>query len=116
MARCIKAGKEEFDLGQQIKKYRKLRNMTQDDLAERINTDRSNIGKIENGVRGKTKVGLLVRISKTLNVPLCVLLDLDGELEQIMGTIELLNHENRRIVQIASNALLHTQMAVEEKG
>lgn len=107
---------EEYRIGQRVREYRLLRNMTQDDLAERINTDRSNIGKIENGVRGKTKVGLLVRISKTLNVPLCVLLDLDGELEQIMGTIELLNHENRRIVQIASNALLHTQMAVEEKG
>ena len=112
----INTDSEEYKFGQQIRKYRVLKNMSQDELAECANTSRVDISKIENGLRDKLKIDMLVRLSRALNVPLSVLLDSDDELEQIMWTIVLLNSENRRIVQIAANALLQTQAAVREKA
>lgn len=112
----INTDSEEYKFGQQIRKYRVLKNMSQDELAECANTSRVDISKIENGFRDKLKIEMLVRLSRALNVPLSVLLDSDDEFEQIMWTIKLLNSENRRIVQIAANALLQTQAAVREKA
>ena len=54
-------------LGQTIQKYRKIRNLTQEQLAEKIGIDQKNISKIENGNNYPTAENLTL-IAKALDV------------------------------------------------
>ena len=104
---------DEYRLGQQIKKYRKLRKLTQEQLAERVQTDRSNIGKYENGTRGEMGYKTLKKIAAALEIPVCILTSEDDELGQILDEISQLNEENRNVVRTAVGALLYRQAMVE---
>lgn len=54
-------------LGKNIKKYRNLREMSQDDLGEKVGCCTSHIGMIENG-HTKPSLEMLVRIANALDV------------------------------------------------
>lgn len=56
-------------LGQRIKQVREEKGMTQEDLADSANKDRTTIGFLERGVRSPS-VKTLDEIAKALNVPL----------------------------------------------
>lgn len=56
-------------LGQSIKVLRKERRMTQEDLAFKVNVDRSYMGFVERGEKNPT-LKILVKISKALDVSL----------------------------------------------
>lgn len=60
--------------GQQIQKFRKEREMTQEALAELVGVDRSYMGFLERGEKNATldKIG---KIAKALRVPLSQLFD-----------------------------------------
>lgn len=59
--------------GKRIKRLRKERGMTQEDLAFEIGVDRSYMGFIERGERNPT-LGILAKIAKALKVSLSELL------------------------------------------
>ena len=61
-------------LGQKIKLLRKELNLTQENLAEEVDVDRSYMGFVERGEKNPT-LFTLMKISKALKVPLKELLD-----------------------------------------
>lgn len=61
---------EEIDyrkLGERIKQYRKMRGLSQEELAEITNSSKNHIGYVENAKRTVSLI-MLVRISNALNV------------------------------------------------
>lgn len=65
-------------IGLRIAYFRRVRNMTQAELAERLSINKNYLSHIECGnVNKAISLPLLIRISKTLNVKLAVLVDLD---------------------------------------
>ena len=74
--------KEEFFneiqyIGLRISYFRKLRNLTQADLAEKVHINKNYLSHIECGSSNKViSLPLLIRISKALNVELSTLVDL----------------------------------------
>ena len=63
-----------MNIGDSIKYYRKLKNLTQKDLAEKLNLSTSLIQKYENGER-KLKIDTLKQIIDVLDTPLSVFLN-----------------------------------------
>ncbi len=61
-------------LGEIIKKFRREKNLSQEDLADKIDIDRSYMGFIERGERNVT-LEKIMRISKVLNVKIRDLFD-----------------------------------------
>lgn len=59
-------------VGNQIKAQRHKACITQEFLAERIGVDQRYMSMIENG-KSKTNIGICIRISKALNIPIQVL-------------------------------------------
>ena len=55
------------EVGKNIKKIRKEKNLTQDDLAERLYCTRQTISNYENG-KSEPNIALLVEIAKVLEV------------------------------------------------
>ena len=53
-----------------VKKYRKMRNITQEKLAEMVNCSTSFIGRIESKDAQKPSIDTLIAISEKLEVPL----------------------------------------------
>lgn len=113
MARCFDIHSEAYKLGQQIRKYRILRKMTQDQLGALVGTNRANIGKYENGLKGEMGYHLLKRFAQALGIPLCVLTCEDDSLNELLGTITALNEQNREVVLITVKALLYMQLGTE---
>ena len=65
-------------IGLRIAYFLKVRNMTQAELAEKVNINKNYLSHIECGNANKSiSLPLLIRISKVLNVKLAVLVDLD---------------------------------------
>lgn len=58
---------EYVKLGKNIRKYRNMRGMSQDDLGEKVGCCTSHIGMIKNG-HTKPSLEILVRIANALNV------------------------------------------------
>lgn len=58
---------EYVKLGKNIRKYRNMHGMSQDDLGEKVGCCTSHIGMIENG-HTKPSLEILVRIANALNV------------------------------------------------
>lgn len=101
-------------VGAQIQKFRKLRGLTQDQLAEQLNTTRQTISRYESGTR-KTDQDVLFELSKILNKPinsffpeqeekesstelLAAHLDDDiteAEMEEITNFIEYIKHKKK---------------------
>ena len=64
-------------IGLRIAYFRKLRNMTQADLAEKVSINKNYLSHIESGSAHKVlSLPLLIRISKALDVELTLLVDL----------------------------------------
>lgn len=59
--------------GQNLRRYRKTRNLTQEQLAERIDVSHNHLSKIEMGIRFVT-AELLDRIAQELDVSLAALM------------------------------------------
>ena len=64
-------------IGLRIAYFRKLRNLTQADLAEKVSINKNYLSHIESGSAHKVlSLPLLIRISKALDVELALLVDL----------------------------------------
>ena len=76
--------KEDFQaemrcIGMRIAGFRKLRNMTQAELADKLNINKNYLSQIENAATNKTvSLPMLIRISRALDVELALLTDIDG--------------------------------------
>ena len=55
-------------IGENIKKWRAKRGITQDDLVKKANVKYSTLTKIEGGVVKKPSVQIMVKIAKALNI------------------------------------------------
>ncbi|MBR4382042.1 MAG: helix-turn-helix transcriptional regulator [Selenomonadaceae bacterium] len=76
--------KEDFSeemrcIGMRIAGFRRLRNMTQEELAFKLNMNKSYLSQIESASSGKNiSLPMLIRISRALDVELALLTDIDG--------------------------------------
>ncbi len=61
-------------LGSRIKELRKIHNFTQEDLAEKVQVDRSYMGFVERGEKNPTLL-TLIKIAKAFKITLSKLLD-----------------------------------------
>ena len=65
-------------IGLRIAYFRKLQNMTQGELAERLHINKNYLSHIESGSANKTvSLPLLIKISRALDVELAILVDLN---------------------------------------
>lgn len=66
-------------IGMRIAGFRKLRNLTQEELAYKLNINKTYLSQIENASANKTiSLPMLIRISRALDVELALLTDVDG--------------------------------------
>ena len=66
-------------IGMKIAGFRRLRNMTQEELAYKLNINKSYLSQIENASDNKNiSLPMLIRISHALDVELALLTDIDG--------------------------------------
>jgi len=66
-------------IGMRIAGFRKLRNMTQAELAEKLNINKNYLSHIENASANKNiSLPMLIRIAHALDVELALLTDIDG--------------------------------------
>ena len=71
-------------IGRRVAYYRRLRNLTQEELAKRINISKSSLGKVERGkYNNNISLSMLMAIAEGLNVNLAVLVTFD-EREQAL--------------------------------
>ncbi|MBD3878803.1 MAG: helix-turn-helix transcriptional regulator [Quinella sp. 1Q5] len=76
--------KEDFQaemrcIGMRIAGFRKLRNMTQAELADKLNINKNYLSQVENASANKIiSLPMLIRISRALDVELALLTDVDG--------------------------------------
>ncbi len=63
----VKTTKREIKLGKQIKKYRRLAGLTQEQLADRVRVSTTHIGLVETGKR-RISLKTLQKIASTLEV------------------------------------------------
>lgn len=72
-------------IGRKIAYYRRLRNLTQEELARRINISTSTLGKIECGrYNNNLSLSMLMSIAEGLNIDLVLLVTFD-ERENSLG-------------------------------
>lgn len=66
-------------IGMRIAGFRKLRNMTQAELADKLSINKNYLSQIENAAPNKIiSLPMLIRISRVLDVELALLTDIDG--------------------------------------
>lgn len=70
-----------MDIKNNLRKYRKEKKMTQQQLADAINKSRSTIEKYESGATKSIPIQTLASISKVLDIPLYKLCNLDKDSE-----------------------------------
>lgn len=63
-------------IGQRVKQIREEKGITQQSIANNIDTDRANISRLESG-RVDSRISTLFRIATDLDVPLPTLLEID---------------------------------------
>lgn len=86
-----------MEIGKQIKEKRSDLNMTQEDLAKKLNVARSTISNWEIG-RNYPDLQLIVKISEILNIPLDVLLRKDSSIvNEITKDTKLRKNQSRKI-------------------
>lgn len=94
-------------LGDNIKKYRKEKGYTQEELSAMLHVVRQTLSKWENNV-SVPDAEILIRISKALDVPVSILLDLPQEevTKNLAGELARVNEElAERNAQLRRNAL-----------
>ena len=82
-------------IGLKIAYYRKLRGLTQEELAEKVNITREHLGRLERGKYG-CSIDLLIELSYTLNASTDYLLlgrnpDRDQDRKQLLQVISQLS-------------------------
>ncbi|MBR2775083.1 MAG: helix-turn-helix transcriptional regulator [Selenomonadaceae bacterium] len=76
--------KEDFQaemrcIGMKIAGFRKLRKMTQEELADKLNISKSYLSHIESASANKSiSLPMLIRVARALDVELALLTDIDG--------------------------------------
>ena len=100
---------EECKLGQQIRKYRLLRGMTQNQLADLMDMDRASISRYENGSNGEMGFKTLKQLGDILDVSVDTLLGNDDEVDKLKEKISMLNEENRSIIEKIADSFLANQ-------
>lgn len=98
---------EEYRLGQNILKHRKLCSMSQMDLAAAVDIDRTAISRYENGVGGEMGFRLLTRIARVLSTSVDELL---GNNPEPVPYFSLLDSENQTMIKKMSEALYNKQV------
>ena len=100
-------------IGLRIAYFRKLRNLTQADLAEKVSINKNYLSHIESGSAHKVlSLPLLIRISKALDVELALLVDLsdfDNSKNEVREQITELRNMFEEMKQF--NAELNDMMA-----
>ena len=98
-------------IGLRIAYFRKLRNMTQADLANKVSINKNYLSHIESGSANKAvSLPLLIRISKALDVELSLLTDLSDlktnelgdfvrDMRQIFEEMKELNSELDKMIE-----------------
>ena len=103
----------EVQIGLRIAYFRKLRNMTQADLADKVSINKNYLSHIESGSANKVlSLPLLIRISKALDVELALLVDLsdlDNSKNEVREQISELRSMFKEMKQF--NAELNDMMA-----
>lgn len=87
-------------LGQRIREIRKSKNMTQEQLVEKIGSDTNNLSKIENGKKFMS-AEKLVKIAQALDVDIKELFDFG----HITSDVELKKQINSQLDTFNSNQL-----------
>ncbi len=76
-------------IGRKIAYYRRLRDLTQEQLARRVNISVSTLGKIECGKYNKSlSLSMLMNIAEGLNIKLVCLVDIDSEEAELQCRID----------------------------
>ena len=122
MLECVRGeGMEKIDdclqeiqyIGLRIAYFRKLRNLTQADLADKVHINKNYLSHIESGSANKVlSLPLLIRISKALDVELALLVDLsdlDNSKNEVREQISELQNMFQEMKQF--NAELNGMMA-----
>lgn len=99
---------DEYKLGQNIQKYRKAKNWSQQDLGNAVDMDRASISRYESGSNGEMGFKLLIRFANVLDVSPDRILNFDSELE--IQEYDLLNAASRKIVDPVIHMALQQQM------
>ena len=95
------------ELGRNIKKFRKLQNLTQENLAEAVGLEVISISSIETG-RYFPSPDNLVKISQALNVSISQLFNFkedytcEGYIEEISKNINLIKNDKTKLSAINS--------------
>ena len=98
-------------IGRRIAGFRNLRNMTQEELAYKLNINKSYLSQIENASAGKNvSLPMLIRISRALDVELALLTDIDdlhksdlknfwSDMKQTFDEIKKLNDDMDKMLE-----------------
>lgn len=98
-------------IGMRIANFRKLRNMTQAELAEKLNINKNYLSHIESASANKSvSLPMLIRISRALDVELALLTDIDGiynsdlksfwsDMKETFDEIKKLNDEMDKMIE-----------------
>ena len=107
---------EEYILGQNIRKYRKLKNWSQTDLSIAVDVNRTDISKYENGSKGAMGYKTLTKFAAALDVSIDQLAgeesspSSDGNIQSLYNQ---LNASNKVIAeQLMRSLLLQQNIAV----
>ena len=95
-------------LGQRIRELRKSKNMTQEQLVEKIGSDTNNLSKIENGKKFMS-AEKLVKIAQALDVDIKELFDFG----HIVSDIELKEKITLELNNLNSNQLKYIYKTIE---
>lgn len=102
-------------IGKQVNKYRKSRNLTQEQLAEKLKVSVNFITLLENGKSG-VKLETLIKLSNILNVtPNDLLQDFissyrpTGYQQHILNLISKMNERDQKVVKRMTESLLAEQ-------
>ena len=107
---------EEYILGQNIRKYRKLKGWSQTDLSNAVDVNRTDISKYENGSKGAMGYKTLKKFAAALDVSIDQLVDeesspsSDGNIQSLYNQ---LNASNKVMAeQLMRSLLLQQNIAV----
>lgn len=99
---------DEYTLGQNIRKFRLLKQWTQADLSEAMDIDRADISKYENGTKGEMGFKMLKKFAEVLNVTTDQLLNKE-EAPDAINTYNMLSDANKAMIDQMMQALLLQQ-------
>lgn len=107
---------EEYILGQNIRKYRKLKGWSQTDLSNAVDVNRTDISKYENGSKGAMGYKTLKKFATALDVSIDQLVDEESSFfgdSTIQSLYNQLNASNKVMAeQLMRSLLLQQNIAV----